>query len=156
MAILDKTLEFADGITAAGFGTTITLLGDVVDLTAARDIGQGRPMFLVLLVDTAFDGGGGSGGLSQFALVSDAQAAIAVDGAESIHWKSDILTAGQLTAGTRFVIPLPMGDTGPGTGYERFLGVQINPTVEEEDAAVVTAYLTFDPQGWVSTPDASN
>ena len=56
--ILDERLEFADNVTAAIEASTANI-GDVIDLGVARDIGNGKPVYLVLIVGTAFDGGDG-------------------------------------------------------------------------------------------------
>ena len=154
--ILDKNLQFLDDGDAANEAGT-TLLGDVIDIGVARDIGNGQPLFLVVQVRTAADGGSGAGGLLALQLVSDSVAAIATDGTQTIHFTSDVLTAAQLSAGSRFVFAIPYGDTGPGHGYERFVGIQGVQTIEGEDDLTLDAFLTnHPPADWVSTADASN
>lgn len=144
--IMDESLEFCDALSAVQEAGT-ALFGDVIDLSITRDIGRSsRQLFLVIQVTTAFDGGAATNGTTQFVLASDSVAAIAADGTESRHWMSDVFAAAtQLTAGTTLVVPLPMEDTGPGFGYERFLGIEIIQAVEGEDGGAINAFLTFDP-----------
>ena len=154
--ILDERTEFCDAVSAAKEAGT-ALLGDVIDIGTTRDIGQGQPLYLVIQVTTAFDGGAGANGITSFQLVSDAAEAISTDGTQTIHMSTDLFAAAtQLTLGTVIVMPLPMGDTGPGSGYERFVGFQAVQASEGEDDGAVNAFLTLDPHGWTSYPDASN
>lgn len=151
---LDERLELADAVEIT-FGSGSNLIGDVLDLGAApRDVGQGQPMYLVLMVGTAF----ASGTSMQFILASDSVAGLAVDGSETRHYTSDVFTDAQLTAGFKLVIPLPMGDTARGedtAGYERFLGI-IGVGVGTHTAGTINAFLTSDPSGWTSYPDGNN
>src|SRR3546814_4506181 len=69
------------------------LVGDVVDLQGlgsgtggARDIGNGRPVYLVIQVTTEVITGGTAGTIA-FELVSDAQEAIVPDTA-TVHFRS--------------------------------------------------------------------
>ncbi len=150
---IDSTLEFADAVAlAAAAGSN--LVGNVVDLSLARDIGQGHPMYLVIGVPVAMAGGTSF----QFILASDSIAAIATDGGETRHYTSDVFLDAQLTQGFRMVIPLPMGDTAQGedqAGYERFLGI-IAVGVGTHSGGSIDAFLTSDPSGWTSYPDAQN
>lgn len=154
--IIDKLLEFCDGTAAHTLGTGVTLVGDVVDLGVPADIGVNAPMYLVLQVGTAADGGATDTGVTQFILASDAQAAIAVDGTETRHLATDSFAAAQLTAGKTLVYPLPSGDSAGGKGYERYLGVLVNQTGEEEDALTINAFLVKDASVWQAYADAQN
>ena len=84
--ILDERTEFADAVSVAAAAGT-ALIGDVIDLTVARNIGNGKPVYLVITVDTEIITGGVAGTLI-FQLVSDAQAAIATDGTATVHFAS--------------------------------------------------------------------
>jgi len=154
--IMDERLEFGDELAANGLSTTLTLVGDVIDLGIARDLPGSPPLYLVIQVVTAADGGSGGTGTTQFILASDAAAAIAVDGTETRHLATDVFTAAQLTAGKTFVFPLPAGGTAGGTGYERYLGLLVLPAAEEEDDMTINAFLTLEGAVWQSYADASN
>lgn len=150
---IDERAEFADA-TALTTGAGTNLVGDVMDLSQNRDIGQGHPMYLVIQVTTA----AASGTAYQFILASDAAAAISTDGTETRHYTSDVFTDAQLTAGFTLVTALPMGDTATGedtAGYERYLGVLAVGT-GTHTAGSINAFLTPDPYGWTSYPDATN
>lgn len=140
---------------AAAAGTS--LLGDVIDLgTAARDIGNGQPLYLVITVDTEIITAGAAG-VIQFFLASDAQAAIATDGSATIHLSSPAIVTDDAGANgalasagsTVLVAALPMGAT-----YEQYLGILSTVTTTEVTAGKINAFLTADPHGWVATPDA--
>jgi len=69
--IIDKLTRFCDK-TAMNTGAAGSyLIGDVIDLEDARDIGQGYPLYLVINVATTATGGAGA--TAQFKLVSDAK-----------------------------------------------------------------------------------
>jgi hypothetical protein len=96
-------------------------------------------------------------GTTAFQLVSDATATPSTDGTQTIHFTSDVFTAAQLTAGTRFVFPLPAGDTAGGNTYERYLGLQTVQATEGEDDLTIDAFLSLDPASSKRHyPDASN
>ncbi len=150
--ILDERSEFADALAIPTGGAATTLLGDVMDLESVRDIGQGHPLYLVIQVSTAFVGGTSF----QFVLASDAQAAISVDGTESRHYLSDVFAVADLVQGFQMIIPLPMGDVAASvTPYERFLGI-LGVGAGTQTAGAINAFLTPDPHGWRSYPDANN
>ena len=150
--ILDTLGEFCDAVAITGIGGATTLIGDVIDLgTVPRDIGQGRQVYLQFSVDTAFAGGTSN----QFILASDSVAGIATTGAETRHYLSDIFVTATMIAGFTWGIALPFGGVeGTGT-YEQFLGI-LNVDVGTQTTGNINAFLTFDPHGWTSYPDASN
>ena len=148
--IIDSTLEMCNAEQITFTANTTTLIGSQIDTSVVRDIGAGRPMYLVISVDTAFAAGNGI----QFRLVSDAQAAIAVDGTESRHYTSEEFVAADLTAGKTIVIPLPSGTAEP---YEQYLGLShTNGITTAFTAGKINAFLTFDPFGWKGYADAQN
>jgi len=151
---IDERAEFCDATAISPAQDSTALLGDVMDLSVNRDVGQGHPMYLVLQVTTAFAGGTSY----QFILASDSGATIAVDGTETRHLATDVYTQAQMTAGFTTVFPLPMGDTARGedtAGYERYLGILL-VDVGSSTAGAINAFLTSDPYGWISYPDANN
>lgn len=142
--ILDERLEFADSASVIN-ATGTFLLGDVVPLSVARDIGGGEAgqLYLVVQVDVALDSAA-EGATIVFKLVSDAQAAIAVDGTASVHAVSETFTEAQVDdVGSRvWVCPVPpQSDAEP---YETFLGVIYTIGGEALTAGQVSAFLTRD------------
>lgn len=146
--IMDDRLEFADAVSVAAVAGT-ALIGDVIDSgSVARDLGSGRPLFLVITTDTEIVTGAAAGTV-KFQLVSDAQAAIATDGSATVHIDTGTFVTGlaaandpQLNAGgIIFSGPLPM----QGKVYEEFLGVLCVTGTTTTTAGKINAFLTFDP-----------
>ncbi len=135
--LLDERLEFADNLTAwLSVGTL--LLGDVIDLGVARDIGQGQPVYLVIQITETYTGT--SGALVNYRLRSDGIEAIHATGSTA-HLETGPLAFAGLTLGKQFVIPLP----SEGNAYERYLGVQVVVTAQNTTAGDVNAFLTTEP-----------
>lgn len=153
--ILDERAEFCDAVAVPTGGAATTLVGDVMDLGAVnRDIGQGKTVYLVIQVDTAIVGGTAV----QFILASDSAEAINTAGAASQHALSDVYLVADLVQGFQIVIPLPMGDTGATSSinpYERYLGILVVGT-GTQTSGNINAFLSLDPAGWRSYPDAAN
>lgn len=149
--ILDERLEFCDA-TALNTGAAASyLVGDVVDLNPARNIGRGMPLWLVIQIDTTATSGGSATG--QFHLASDAQAAIAVDGTATYHWSSGAIAVATLVAAyTVAAVALP---SEPPT-YERYLGILQTTAVAAFTAGKINAFLTPDYARVRHYADASN
>lgn len=148
--ILDKTLTFATGLDVSSTAGT-ALVGDVIDLSATPgDLGVGEPMHLVIDVSEAFDSGGSA--IVQFALASDAQAAITTDGTETRHMLSDAFAYTELTAGRRIIMRLPSGFKP----YEQYLGLLVITSGATTTAGSINAELALDAQNWSALPDAQN
>lgn len=157
--ILDKKLELCDAVSVAlTAGATPQNIGDVLDLEAARDLGNGQPLYLVINVDTSIITGGAAGTI-QFRLVSDSTDTIATNGTESLHWASDTFVTdddalNDLDAGdTVAVVPLPLDGSKP---YERYLALQVVVLTTDTTAGKINAFLTLDPTGWRAYPNATN
>tara|TARA_Y100000310_G_scaffold25627_1_gene24507 strand:+ start:2091 stop:2567 length:477 start_codon:yes stop_codon:yes gene_type:complete len=156
---LDERLEFADNVSVAAAAGT-ALIGDQVDLTVARDIGNGQPLYLVIRTGGTEIITGGSAGTLLFQLASDASAAIATDGSATVHLQTDALVtdddaanAVQFNAGGLiFFGALPL----EGVPYERYLGILAVTATTTTTAGTINAYLTPDPGGWQSYADAPN
>lgn len=157
--ILDERLEFADAVSVAAAAGT-ALIGDVIDLVLPRDVGAGHPLWLVITTDTEIITAGTAGTL-KFQLVSDAQAAIAVDGSASVHYDSGNLITDDAAAnspqfnagGVIACIPLPQ----EGVVYERYLGILAITATTTTTAGKINAFLTADPAPTLkSYADAQN
>ncbi len=148
--ILDKLTEFADAVSAVGEAGTQNV-GDTIDLGAGRDIAQGRPLYLVVTVAVAADGGGGNAATIAYQIASDSAGTLATSG-QTIHFTSGAMLKALNTLGAKHIFALPI----EGQVYERYLGFQVVTAVEGEDALFVNAFLTLDPHGNKSYPDAIN
>jgi hypothetical protein len=148
--IMDERLEFADATALDTSGTDTDLIGDVIDLgSTTSDVGNGQPIYLVIQVDTAVTSGGSA--TVDFKLVSDAAAAIAVDGTATQHFASGPVAKATLIVGyTVAVVALPIGT------YERYLGIVTTTATAALTAGKINAFLTYDPVGWTALPDAVN
>lgn len=142
--ILDERNEFADATALATSGTGLQLIGDVLDLGVARDVGNGEQLFLVIQVDTAITSAGAA--TVDFKLVSDAQAAIAVDGSATVHATTGAIAKAALVAGATYCLPLPK----EGNAYERYLGIVADVGTAAASAGKVNAFLTHDVAKWKS------
>ena len=132
--ILDSRNQFADATALSTAATGLALIGDVIDL-GTDGINEVDHIELYIGVDTAVTSGGAA--TVEFQLVSDAQAAIAVDGSASVHFKSAAIPKASLVAGFVAVkVKLPKGQ------YERYLGVLQNVGTAALTAGKVNAGLT--------------
>jgi len=155
--ILDERNEFCDATSVAAAAGT-ALIGDVIDLTVARDIGNGMPNLYLVMQTTTSIITGGSAGTIKFQLASDAQAAIATDGTATVHidtgtFVTDGDDANDLDAGANIgIFPLPM----QGRAYERYLGILCVIATTTVTAGAINAFLTPNPSAWVAQADAQN
>jgi hypothetical protein len=157
--IFEERTEFADATSVAAAAGT-ALIGDVIDLTTARDIGDGQPVYWVVTTDTEITTAGAAGTV-KFQLVSDAQAAIAVDGTATVHIDTGTFVTGvaasndvQLNAGGIIVCQaLPL----EGHVYERYVGVLAVTATTTTNAGKINSFLTLDPARTMKTyADAVN
>jgi hypothetical protein len=144
--ILDELLEIGDALALNTGAAGTYLIGDQIDLgAAARDIGNGEPLYLVVTVDTSIITAG-SAGTVQFKLVSDDTASIATDGSATEHYASkafvtDDAALNELDAGAlAFAVALPM----EGPVYERYLGLLQLTGTTAISAGKINAFLTRD------------
>ena len=154
--ILDSLLEFANATSVAAAAGT-ALIGDVIDLQEARDIGNGEPIYLVIQCATSIITGG-SAGTVKFQLASDAQAAVATDGSATVHFDTGTFVtdgddANALDAGaTIAAVALPM----EGNAYERYLGILCVTATHTTTAGAINAFLTKDVSKWKAYADGQN
>lgn len=145
--LMDETLEFSDaGVVATATGKT--LHGDVVDLGIGRDVGVGDPLYVVVTIADAITSGGAA--TLSFEVVSDAQAAILVDGTETRHAKTTDFSLAELAQGQIFVIPLPPEFPA----YEQFLGLITNVGTAVLTGGAINAFITRDRGTWKAYPDS--
>jgi hypothetical protein len=138
--ILDERTEFCDA-TALNTGAAGNyLIGDVVDLGVARDLGGDMAVYLVVSVDTTATSGGSATG--QFNLVTDDNASLT---SPTTLVSSKAWTVATMTAGTVLMaVQLPL----EGTAYERYIGIQQVTGTAAFTAGKVNAFLTEDVARW--------
>jgi hypothetical protein len=146
--ILDERTEIADA-TALNTGAAGSyIIGDVIDLGTARDVGAGEPLYFVVTVDTTATSGGSATG--QFSLVTDDNSSLS---SPAVLASSKAWTVATMTAGTTLMaVALPT----EGTAYERYIGLQQTTGTAAFTAGKVNAFLTSDVARWKAYADASN
>lgn len=157
--ILDERTEFADNVDVSAAAGTAQI-GDVIDMTVARDLGNGQPIYLCIRTGDTEIITGGTAGTLLFQLASNATGPLAADGSDTVHLQTDtlvtddtLLIADQFRAGgTIYFAPIPL----EGVTYERYLGILAVTATTTTTAGTINAFLTLDPQGWKSYADASN
>jgi hypothetical protein len=151
--ILDERNEFCDATSVAlTAGASWQNIGDVIDVgLAARDIGNGEPVYLVVTVDTGINAAGA--GSIAFRMASDDSGTIHAS-TSTVHAVSPTLTtsttsgdapSGALRAGqVLWVTALPM----EGNVYERYVGIQTLVSTQDTSAGKVNVFLTRDVARW--------
>lgn len=142
--ILDNNLVFADAVATGNTGTRI--LGDVVDLDVARDIGAGKPLYVIVTIDTAITAG--AGGTIQFKVTSADDAALttnAEDHLVSVNYDA----ASGVAAGT---IVLSAALPAEGMTYGRYIGVRETVATANTTAGKVNAFLALDGKAYKAYP----
>lgn len=144
--ILDKRNEFCDATALNTGGAGTYLVGDQIDLGAARDVGNGEPMYLVITVDT-LPTSANSTATAQFTLASDDSASIATNGTATVHFQTKAFAISEMAAGTVLAaIALPM----EGVAYERYLGILQTTGTQAFTGGKINAFLTHDVAKWKS------
>lgn len=149
--LIDRLSEFADSVTLSQLATGRAVIGSTIDLgNPPRDIGAGKPLFLIIVVEEAITSG--SSATVAFELVSDSVNPPAADASETAHWISDAIPKASLIAGYRMVVPLPSVNPE----YERYLGLQQNVAVAALTGGKVSAFLSAESHGWRAYPEGQN
>ena len=155
--ILDERLEFADATSVAASSGTTTLIGDVIPLTVARNLGTEKSLYLVIQTATEIITGG-SAGTIYFQLVSDATSTVAVDDSATVHLTTPIFVTDDAAAnsaalnagGIIAVMQLP----GEGNVYEAWLGLLCKVVTTTVTAGAINAFITTDVKQWKALTSA--
>lgn len=140
--ILDERTEFCDAVALNTGGAGSYLLGDVIDLGEAKDLGNSTPLYLVIQVDTAATSGGSATGT--FSLVTDDNDSLS---SPSVLVSSPAWAVADMTAGKVLLeVQLPM----EGTAYERYLGIRQTTGTAAFTAGKINAFITHTPANWKS------
>lgn len=149
---MDSLNMFARATALGTGGTGRALVGDVINLVNARDIGQGKDVYLIIQIDTTVLAAGGASSV-QFVLVSDAQAAIATDGTATEHFATASIAKATLVAGYQVCcVKLPLEPPA----YEQYLGILQVVSTNAVTAGKINAFLTTDPNAWKANTSAVN
>lgn len=150
--ILDSLLEFADATSVGTPNNTTVNVGDIIDLTNVRDIGNGEPMYVVIQIETLITSGGSA--QVAFQLVSDSTTTIATDDGQSQHGRTESIPVATLVAGYELTIVIPPEMSN---AFERYLAFQVVETAGQAlTAGAVNAFITQHPSSSKSYPDGTN
>ena len=142
--ILDAEAALATNQTVTTGTDTGLVSENTYDLGNARDIGNGKPIYVVCVVETTLDSTGDDDPLA-VELITDGDAAL---GSATVLQRLFTLPA-VAPAGTKKV-----GVIAPGHSYERYLGVQFLSTNDSAlSAGAVSVYLTESPDEYQSYAD---
>lgn len=131
--IIDKLLSFAEDQTVTG-GTTTIATNDI-DTQVARNLGDGTPLYLVVVIK-GVSGGDGADTFA-FTLVDDTE--LPIDGSSRAIAASPTITGvTNIPAGTVIVVPVPQR-----VALSRYLGLRYAVTADA--VLTVDAFLTDQP-----------
>lgn len=154
MAIIDSTLQFASATTVALAAGTANL-GNVVDLTVARNVGRGEDVALSITVTTGITVASSTGTI-QFRLVADSSATPSTSAPAQVFAYSPVFATSTtaIAAGTvLWTVDIP-AETGQAAA--RYMGVQVIVGTTTINAGAVSAELLLDGiTKWDPAPAAS-
>ena len=146
--IMDKRIEFADAIALNTGVAGSYLVGDVLDLGLARDVGLGEYFWLVINVQTTATSGGAATLVVN--LVTDSAAALS---SPVILVSSASFAVAALIAGVNVLaIRLP----AEGVAYKRYIGIQQVTGTAAFTAGKIDAFMVQDYAKWRAYADAIN
>lgn len=145
--IVDALNTFADA-TALNTGAAGSyIVGDVIDLGVARNVGMlggGDELFLVITVDTTATSGGSATGA--FNLVTDDNSSMS---SPTVIRQGSAIAVATLVQGYQIAaFAMPNSDS-----YERYIAIQQTTAVAAFTAGKINAFLTNTPPARRSYPD---
>lgn len=152
MAIMDERILFGEDFDCDSEAATL-LLTNQYDLgLAGRDIGNGNPLYLNVVVTEAFTDGGDAATLNLRLRSDDTATTHATT--SSGHFETGTMLKAALTLGAKMAFPLPLNNTVP---YERYLGVQAVVATAGFDSGMITCWVGLEPVGaWKAYAEGSN
>lgn len=133
--IQDVKNTFADDLAL----TATAVATNVIDLSSTnllKDLGTGKPLYLVFLVTTVLDSAGEAATLT-ISLESDDNTSLS---SATTHWSSSAIAEASLVAGYKKIVPLPVEKT-----YQQYLGVRFTVGTENFTSGNVSAFITDNP-----------
>ena len=121
------------GSAITGQAVTATAVStDTIDLGTARDIGEGRDLFMVFTVVVGFAGTG----TITMQIVTDDNASLS---SPTVIAATGAITATSLTAGSQYIVPIPPQVASLG---ERYLGAQYTCSASPTTGTFLTQIVT--------------
>lgn len=139
---VDSQLLFSDAqaVTSAA-GSTNT-----IDLSAVRDIGTGRTLYLVVCIVTTLTHGGSNTSLA-IAIEGDSTTTFTPDGTQTVL----TILAASYTAGGVFIVAL---DPGAAPLQYQYIRLKYTPAGADLTGGTIDAFLTADVHKWSAYADA--
>lgn len=132
---IDKELLLSDGQDMGdAVGTRVST--NTINMGAAKAIGKGKQMYVVVVIDEAF----ATSTSINFQVVTDTEATL---GSPTVQIETGAIAIASLTAG-RAPIIIPIG-SAIGT-EEQYLGMQYTEAGTGSTAGKITAFVAFDVQ----------
>jgi len=143
--IADVLNTFADGVALNTGAAGNYLIGDVIDLGVARNIGADSELYLVITVDTTATSGGSA--TLAIDILTDDNAALASPAIVATVVPATAVAS--LTAGTLLCrLKVPSSDL-----YERYIGIRQTTGTAAFTAGKINAFLTRTPPARRAYPD---
>ena len=132
--LMDKQLTFAESAATGNTGTRV--IGDIIDLGAARDIGTGEPVYLNVVVQTGITVASSTGTI-QFRLSSGTDNAVTSGVVDHLTSATLATSTTAIPAGTEvFNVALPAGS------YGRYLALREVVATQNTNAGKIAGYLS--------------
>ena len=135
LLVVSGTNNPGSAITGQGPITATAVSTDTIDLGTARDIGEGRDLFMVFTVIVAFAGTGSV----NMQVVTDDNAALS---SPTVIGSTGAVAVASLTAGAQYVVPIP---PSVASLSERYLGAQYT-TASSPTTGTILAQIVTDIQ----------
>lgn len=135
MSLVDVKNLFSDAATLTGTAVSDSVI-DLSSTNLLKDLGAGRPLYMVFKVTTVLDSSGEAATLT-ITLESDDNTSLS---SATTHWSSGSIAEATLVAGYTKIVPLPVEKT-----YQRYLGVRYTVGTENFTSGNVSCYLTTNP-----------
>lgn len=146
--LIDSRSRFAVPTALSTAGTTTGLkFGEALDMSVARDLGEGHPIHLWIDITTAATSGGSATVGFQF-VTADVEA---LTTNVEVVWQSPSIAVASLVAGYRFpLLSLPYYN------YRRWIGLRQVIGTAALTAGAAEGFLTTDASSWRAYADAVN
>ena len=146
MPILDRLTTFCDS-TSLGTAQTTAKVGTELDCShspsSVRDLGAGKPIWLVIQVRTAVTSGGSATVNIQLASSDSTN----LTSSATTHYQTGAIAVASLTTAFRREILLPA------EAYKRYVGIVRTVATADLTAGAIDAYLTDKPRQYRSYDD---
>lgn len=143
--LVDELLKMADAESTGNTGTRV--VGDVIDLGVARDIGAGEPVYVNALVETGITAGGTTG-TYELAIETSTQAGLTTS--TTLVSSASFDSSAGIDAGTVLLNAVLPAEAA--SNYGRYLGVKETVGNENTTAGKIDVFLSRDQRAYKNYP----